>query len=151
MTIYPSIIIPARAADTNANSNTDYGEYDDDESSRSPGNLEKPTMPPKLPYFDQGQVIQYVLPNASSVQLDCPVKNYDGKFASLGGVAPPNGGGAVFPAMLTAHGFSLLLPQPRVMSYSGTATTRSSPTMVMPSKSHPSTAWTSSLRSQRPQ
>lgn len=46
-------------------------------------------MPPKLPYFDQGQVIQYVLPNASSIQLDCPVKNYDGKWASLGGVVLP--------------------------------------------------------------
>lgn len=78
-----AIIISARAADTNSNSNTDYAEYEDEEASRSPGNLEKPTATPKLPYFDQGQVIQYVLPNASSVQLDCPVKNYDGKWASF--------------------------------------------------------------------
>lgn len=99
-----SFIIPARATDTNSNTNPEYSEYDEEEPPRSPGNLEKSTPPPLVPYFDQGQVIVYVLPNAKSVKLDCPVKNYDGKWA-LATPCPPLRIGGVF-LMCFARAFS---------------------------------------------
>lgn len=58
--------------------------YDDDDASRSPGNLAKSTATPMVPYFDQKTAVIYVQPNATNVKLDCPVKNYDGKFKTLG-------------------------------------------------------------------
>ncbi|XP_032590308.1 uncharacterized protein LOC116804990 [Drosophila grimshawi] len=56
----------------------DYS-YDDEDSSRSPGNLAKPTAATMVPYFekDQEQGVVYVMPNETNVKLDCPVKNYD--------------------------------------------------------------------------
>ncbi|XP_017027047.1 uncharacterized protein [Drosophila kikkawai] len=57
----------------------DYGEYEDDDSQRAPGNLAKSTAGPKIPdpYFEQKEVTIYVAANATSVKLECPVKNYD--------------------------------------------------------------------------
>ncbi|KAH8336682.1 hypothetical protein KR059_000896, partial [Drosophila kikkawai] len=59
----------------------DYGEYEDDDSQRAPGNLAKSTAGPKIPdpYFEQKEVTIYVATNATSVKLECPVKNYDGE------------------------------------------------------------------------
>lgn len=126
-----SIIIPARgAAETNSNANPEYNDYDEEEPPRSPGNLEKSTPKPLMPYFDQGQVIVYVLPNAQSVKLDCPVKNYDGKWA----LATPC-------SLLFLIALNCVF-QRCVMRFSGTATTRSSPTVRSPSTR--STAWTRS-------
>lgn len=60
---------------------SDYGEYEDEDSQRAPGNLAKSTAGPKIPdpYFEQKEVVIYVAENATSVKLECPVKNYDGE------------------------------------------------------------------------
>ncbi|KAH8376240.1 hypothetical protein KR200_008922, partial [Drosophila serrata] len=57
----------------------DYSEYEDDDTQRAPGNLAKSTAGPKIPdpYFEQKEVTIYVTANATSVKLECPVKNYD--------------------------------------------------------------------------
>ncbi|KAH8291466.1 hypothetical protein KR054_011917, partial [Drosophila jambulina] len=57
----------------------DYSEYEDDDTQRAPGNLAKSTAGPKIPdpYFEQKEVTIYVAANATSVKLECPVKNYD--------------------------------------------------------------------------
>ncbi|XP_030558071.1 uncharacterized protein LOC115760736 [Drosophila novamexicana] len=73
--IIGSLQMPAHAA---GETSPDYENvYDDDDASRSPGNLAKSTATPMVPYFDQKTAVIYVQPNATNVKLDCPVKNYD--------------------------------------------------------------------------
>ncbi|XP_017054282.1 uncharacterized protein LOC108096867 [Drosophila ficusphila] len=63
------------AGDTSA----DYDDSGEEEEQRAPGNLAKSTAGPKFPdpYFEQTDVIIYVPKNATSVKLECPVKNYN--------------------------------------------------------------------------
>ncbi|XP_039483140.1 uncharacterized protein LOC120446298 [Drosophila santomea] len=55
----------------------DY-DYEEDQQ-RAPGNLAKSTADPKVPepYFEHSAVDIYVPQNATSVKLECPVKNYN--------------------------------------------------------------------------
>ncbi|KAH8254262.1 hypothetical protein KR032_009159, partial [Drosophila birchii] len=66
-------------AQAGGEASSDYGEYEDDDTQRAPGNLAKSTAGPKIPdpYFDQKEVTIYVAANATNVKLECPVKNYD--------------------------------------------------------------------------
>ncbi|KAH8269643.1 hypothetical protein KR018_011366, partial [Drosophila ironensis] len=58
---------------------SEYGDYDEEEPQKAPGNLAKSTASPKLPapFFNQKAVNVYVPDNATSVRLECPVKNYN--------------------------------------------------------------------------
>ncbi|KAH8401508.1 hypothetical protein KR009_006015, partial [Drosophila setifemur] len=70
----------AVTAQTGGELGSDYGsDYDDEEPQKGPGNLAKATAMPKMPapFFNQKAVDVYVPGNATSVKLECPVKNYD--------------------------------------------------------------------------
>ncbi|XP_017077501.1 uncharacterized protein LOC108112198 [Drosophila eugracilis] len=64
---------------TTGDSSKDYDYDDEDSQQRAPGNLAKSTAATKIPepYFDQTEVNIYVPKNATSVKLECPVKNYN--------------------------------------------------------------------------
>ncbi|EDW72253.2 uncharacterized protein Dwil_GK20817 [Drosophila willistoni] len=58
----------------------EYAEYNDEEEPQyPPGNLAKATSKPviPIPYFDEKEAVIYVPTNATTVSLECPVKNYD--------------------------------------------------------------------------
>ncbi|XP_030386891.1 uncharacterized protein LOC115633584 [Scaptodrosophila lebanonensis] len=61
-----------------AESNPEYTEYNDDEEG-APDNfaVTETTAPALQPYFEQKNVTIYVKPDATTVKLDCPVKNFD--------------------------------------------------------------------------
>ncbi|KAH8321445.1 hypothetical protein KR074_004851 [Drosophila pseudoananassae] len=67
------------SAQTSGEPASELGDYDEEEPQKAPGNLAKSTPTPKLPapFFNQKAVDVYVPGNATSVKLECPVKNYD--------------------------------------------------------------------------